>query len=75
MKTLKISPKTALNLAQKDFNENHPIIVREDKNLAVRMARCCGPIPGDAIVGYLRKGKRSNGSYVKLCEGQSRRDV
>lgn len=34
-----------------------PILIRGGEGLAVQMARCCCPIPGDPIVGMLRKGQ------------------
>ncbi|MGE5665614.1 MAG: RelA/SpoT family protein [Betaproteobacteria bacterium] len=34
-----------------------PILVRGTEGVAVQMASCCHPIPGDAIVGHMRKGQ------------------
>jgi GTP pyrophosphokinase len=31
--------------------------VRGTEGMAVQMANCCHPIPGDAIVGHIRKGQ------------------
>jgi len=33
------------------------ILVRGESGLLVRMARCCNPVPGDAIVGYITRGR------------------
>lgn len=33
------------------------IVVRGVDNLLVRMARCCNPVPGDRIVGYITRGR------------------
>lgn len=33
------------------------IIVRGIDNCLVRLARCCRPVPGDAIVGFITKGR------------------
>ena len=41
----------------KRTQEEGPIIVPMAKNVAVRQARCCRPIPGDMIVGHIRKGR------------------
>jgi GTP pyrophosphokinase len=32
------------------------IIISGEKNLAFHLAKCCGPIPGDEIAGYVTKG-------------------
>jgi len=34
-----------------------PLIVRGSEGLAVQFARCCGPIPGDPIIGIISKGQ------------------
>ncbi len=34
-----------------------PVIIRGSENLAVQLAKCCCPIPGDPIIGILRKGQ------------------
>ena len=33
------------------------VIVKGCPNIAVRFARCCSPLPGDTIVGYLTRGR------------------
>jgi GTP pyrophosphokinase len=32
-----------------------PVVIRGTEGMAVQMAHCCCPIPGDAIVGHMRK--------------------
>ncbi|HEU0198999.1 MAG TPA: bifunctional (p)ppGpp synthetase/guanosine-3',5'-bis(diphosphate) 3'-pyrophosphohydrolase [Burkholderiaceae bacterium] len=32
-----------------------PVVIRGTEGMALQMANCCGPIPGDAIVGHMRK--------------------
>jgi len=34
-----------------------PVMVRGTEGMAVQMANCCHPIPGDSIVGHIRKGQ------------------
>ena len=34
-----------------------PILIRGSEGLAVQLASCCRPIPGDPIVGLIRKGQ------------------
>ncbi|MFT3735666.1 MAG: bifunctional (p)ppGpp synthetase/guanosine-3',5'-bis(diphosphate) 3'-pyrophosphohydrolase [Rhodocyclaceae bacterium] len=36
---------------------NSPILIHGGEGMAVQMARCCRPIPGDPIVGMIRKGQ------------------
>lgn len=35
----------------------HPLAIRGTEGMVVSYAKCCKPIPGDAIVGYLSAGK------------------
>lgn len=37
--------------------DNPGIIVRGADNLMIRIARCCNPVPGDEIVGFITKGR------------------
>lgn len=34
-----------------------PIYLANGENLALKLAHCCSPIPGDEIIGYVSKGK------------------
>ena len=34
-----------------------PVAIHEDEGLVVTYGRCCGPVPGDVIVGHLSQGK------------------
>lgn len=36
---------------------SHGISVKGVDNLLVRFARCCNPVPGDAIIGYITRGR------------------
>ena len=31
--------------------------IEDEKNLMIRFARCCNPVTGDAIVGYVSRGR------------------
>lgn len=35
----------------------HGILVKGEAGLLVRLARCCNPVPGDAITGYITRGR------------------
>ncbi|MBQ6662681.1 MAG: bifunctional (p)ppGpp synthetase/guanosine-3',5'-bis(diphosphate) 3'-pyrophosphohydrolase, partial [Firmicutes bacterium] len=37
--------------------DNPGIIVKGADNLMIRIARCCNPVPGDQIVGFITKGR------------------
>lgn len=43
--------------ARKKSNKENAVIVNGLEDLMVRMARCCNPIPGDSIVGYVTRGR------------------
>ena len=48
---------TILESGKRNPGKESAIIVDGIKNIVVHLARCCNPIPGDDITGYIRKGK------------------
>ncbi len=56
-------------VTKKKKQEASSIVVRGVEDLLVRYARCCRPIPGDKVVGFITRGRgitvhRSNCPYV-----------
>lgn len=43
--------------ARRKSNKDNAVIVDGMSDVMVRMARCCNPIPGDPIVGYITRGR------------------
>ena len=46
---------------------DNAVIVDGLDDLMVRMAKCCNPIPGDSIVGYVTRG-RGITVHTKECK-------
>jgi GTP pyrophosphokinase len=43
--------------ARKKSQKDNAVIVDGMSDLMIRIARCCNPIPGDSIVGYITRGR------------------
>ncbi len=61
--------------------KSHGVLVEGEAGLLVRLARCCNPIPGDIITGYITRGRgisvhcsdcpnvlNSNDEYERMIE-------
>ncbi len=46
-----LKPKRAKNEA------SHGVLVKGEGGLLVRLARCCNPVPGDEIIGFITRGR------------------
>jgi GTP pyrophosphokinase len=42
---------------QREYNSIFHVKVEDEKNMMVRFARCCKPITGDQIIGYVSRGR------------------
>jgi guanosine-3',5'-bis(diphosphate) 3'-pyrophosphohydrolase len=42
---------------EKKSRPTHGVRVKGVDNLLVRFARCCNPVPGDSIIGYITRGR------------------
>jgi len=67
--------KTQKPQDQKKKHDSSSIVVKGVENLLVRYAKCCRPIPGDEVVGFITRGRgitvhRSNCSYVNETDTQ-----
>ncbi len=53
---LRKKPKT-IKTPTRHVDDSSPVYIPGIDNLAVTLAKCCTPVPGDDIVGYVTKGK------------------
>ena len=59
---------------------NHGIVLTgsEDLDIPVRFAKCCSPVPGDDIVGYITRGRGvtiHKAECVNIAAGESERRI
>ena len=40
-----------------DIHEGGPVAIRDGEGLVINYGRCCGPVPGDPVVGHMTPGK------------------
>jgi GTP pyrophosphokinase len=52
-------PQDTLQITQRTQTEGGPAVVLDGgiDQIAITRARCCAPVPGDAVVGYVSRGK------------------
>ena len=55
-----VTPKMVTNakaLTKKAAHTNSGVVVKGIDDVAVRLSRCCNPVPGDAIIGFVTRGR------------------
>lgn len=52
-----ISKSDKASINRKTSSNDYGVTVKGVNNLMVRFARCCNPVPGDEILGYITKGR------------------
>ncbi|WP_324717569.1 bifunctional (p)ppGpp synthetase/guanosine-3',5'-bis(diphosphate) 3'-pyrophosphohydrolase [Carboxydochorda subterranea] len=50
-------PETPVRPGRGETDAGSSIVVEGADNLLVRFSKCCSPVPGDAIVGYITRGR------------------
>lgn len=56
---------TAAAVDEFTSNARAPVVIHGNEGQAVKLAQCCGPLPGDAIIGGIRMG---HGLVVHMAE-------
>lgn len=59
--------KEISSTAKKTSNRDNAVIVDGLDDIVVRMGKCCNPIPGDPIVGFITRG-RGITIHTKTCQ-------
>lgn len=52
-----INKQVASTLPKKEYKPTQGITVKGVDNIKVRFSKCCSPVPGDEIVGYITRGR------------------
>ncbi|MCO7190894.1 MULTISPECIES: GTP diphosphokinase [unclassified Pseudoalteromonas] len=74
-------PKLKMSTPKKHKGDSNGIVVEGVGNLMSHVAKCCQPVPGDEIVGYITQGRgiavhRADcDSFAHICEQHPEREI
>lgn len=49
--------KSLSKIISKFKGKENPILIKGEENVLIRFAKCCNPLPGDKIVGFITRGR------------------
>ena len=82
VRKIKKSPSNVVSRLMDTFTGrgNQGILVGGNDDLMVRFAKCCNPIPGDSIIGFVTRGRgisvhRNDCSNVELFSADQERKI
>lgn len=70
--------KRVVKTAKKSSNKENAVIVDGLDDIMVRMGKCCNPIPGDPIVGFITRGRGitvHTGACQRVHEAEDTRKI
>ena len=53
----KLAQQQKVSNAKKHSHSGNGIVVKGEENLLARISKCCSPVPGDDIIGFITRGR------------------